>query len=278
MSEGAPLHPGPEQSVRTQVHPRDRYRGAFRISLGISAVLHLLAVSLYPSFFSGIPEANPSYGGYLQPVDPTGTEIVNLVELPPDQDPEDLAPPEEEPEITDPVTPATVQLPGLDAPTGAEALPDRPVAPSAAERLRPRAGDLRYWAPVPEERTALTEEEVLRIRFMAQLEAANDSAALAAQRAADATDWTYTDADGKRWGVTPGQLHLGGLTLPLPFGFGTSAAQRERAEDRLWAWDEIQRGAASGAVRNTWKERDKAIRERMNAQRRPDTTRTGGGG
>jgi len=118
----------------------------------------------------------------------------------------------------------------------------------------------------------------LRLRFLAEMEAANDSAALARAREEAATDWTYTDEDGKRWGVSPGKLHLGDLTLPMPFGFGTSVAQRERAEERLWAWDEIQQSAATGAVRNTWKERDKAIRERMDAQRRADTTRTGGGG
>jgi hypothetical protein len=278
MHEGAPLHPSSGQKPRSPVHPRDRYRGAFRISLGISALLHVLAISLYPSFFSGIPEAGQVFGGYLQPLTPAGTEIVNLVELPADQDPENLPPPEEEPEIETPIAPATVRPLGLDAPSGLDALHDRPAAPSAAEALRPRRGDLRYWAPVSEERTALTEEEILRLRFIAELEAVNDSAALAEQRAADAMDWTYTDEDGKRWGVSPGKLHLGDLTLPMPFGFGTSPAQRERAEDRLWAWDEIQQSAATGAVRNSWKERDKAIRERMNAQRRADTTGTGGGG
>jgi len=278
MSEGVPLHPESGKPPRHAVHPRARYRGAYRISLGISALLHLLAISLYPSFFSGIPEAGQDFGGYLQPLTPTGTEIVNLVELPPDQDPENLPPPEAEPEVETPTVPTTVRPPGLDAPSGLDALPDRPASPSAAEALRPRRGDLRYWAPVPEERTALSEAEVLRLRFLAELEAANDSAALARAREEAATHWTYTDEDGKRWGVSPGKLHLGDLTLPMPFGFGTSVAQRERAEERLWAWDEIQQSAATGAVRNTWKERDKAIRERMDAQRRADTTRTGGGG
>jgi hypothetical protein len=124
----------------------------------------------------------------------------------------------------------------------------------------------------------LSEEEILRLRFVAQLEAANDSAALAAERASAGTDWTYTDEDGKTWGVSPGKIHLGDITLPMPFNFGASPMQRERAEDRLWAWDEIERGAASGAVNNSWKERDRAIRERMNAERKPDTTRSGGRG
>jgi hypothetical protein len=144
--------------------------------------------------------------------------------------------------------------------------------------LRPKAGDLRFWAPVDPERTALTREELMRLQLIAELETMNDSAAIAAEMAARATDWTYTDDDGKKWGVSPGKIHLGDLTLPLPFGFGSSAYQREKDEERLWAWDQIQRGAASGELLRSWKDRDQAIRERMNAQRKPDTTRTGGGG
>ena len=264
--------PGVAHPERT--HPRDRYRGAFRISLAISAVFHLMAIALYPSFSSGIPEVGLNFGGYLQPLAPPGTELVNLVEVPPDQDPDAPAAPEEEPEPAAPVDPRLASPPGIDVPSGLQ-LPDR--GPTAAEVLKPRAGDLRYWAPVSSERTALTEEEILRLRFIAQLEAANDSAALAAERANPDTDWTYTDEDGKTWGVSPGKIHLGDITLPMPFGFGASPMQRERAESRLWAWDAIERGAASGAVNNSWKERDRAIRERMNAERKPDTTRTGGG-
>ncbi len=153
-----------------------------------------------------------------------------------------------------------------------------PPGPTAAERIRPQAGDLRFWAPVDPERTSLTREELMRLQLIAELEAQNDSAALARERAARATDWTYTDEEGKKWGVSPGKIHLGDLTLPLPFGFGMAPGQRERAEDRLWAWDEIERGAATGELLRSWKDRDKAIRERMNAERKPDTTRTGGRG
>jgi uncharacterized membrane protein YgcG len=121
----------------------------------------------------------------------------------------------------------------------------------------------------------------MRLQLVAKLEAMNDSAAIAAERAADAMDWTYTDEEGKQWGVSPGKIHLGDMTIPMPFSFGASPGQRERAEDRLWAWDEIEAAAARGAVSNYWKERDKAIRERMEAERRADTIRAkgrGGGG
>ncbi|MFH1765215.1 MAG: hypothetical protein ABIF09_13585, partial [Gemmatimonadota bacterium] len=247
-------------------------------SLGISAVLHLLAISLYPSFFSGIPEANREFGGYLQPLIPQGTELVNLRELPANQELENPPAPEAEVEPELPVIPAEGLPSGVMAPPWLEQLPEGPTGPTAAERIRPKAGDLRFWAPVDPERTALTREELMRLQLIAELELLNDSAAIAAALAARATDWTYTDDEGKKWGVSPGKIHLGDLTLPMPFGFGPSAQQRERAEDRLWAWDEIERGAATGELLRSWKDRDKAIRERMNAQRKPDTTRTGGGG
>lgn len=260
-----------------RTHPRFRYRGAFRVSLGISAVIHLVAIALYPSFFSGIPEAGLQFGGYLQPPTPQGTELVNLLELPADQELETPPLPEEEPDLETPVIPIDVPR-GLVRPPGVEPPAEGPPGLTAAERIRPKAGDLRYWAPVDPERTALTEEEYMRLRLIAELEAMNDSAAIAEEMARRATDWTYTDEEGKKWGVSPGKLHLGGLTLPLPFGFGTSAAQRERAEDRLWAWDEIERGATTGELLRSWKSRDQAIRERKNAERKPDTTRTGSGG
>jgi hypothetical protein len=273
-------NPSPKTSSsgrQTMVHPRARYRGAFRIGLAISALVHLVAVALYPSFFAGLPEPSFRLSGSARPEAPQGTELVNLRELPADQDPDAPAPPEDEPDVQEPEVPRTTTPAGILDRPGLEAELPGPPGPTAAERLRPRAEDLRFWAPVDPERTAPTPEEIMRLRFVALLETLNDSAAAAAAAAAEATDWTYTDADGKKWGISPGKLHLGDLTLPLP-SFGTSAGQRERAEDRLWAWDAIERGAAAGAVRQSWRDRDREIRERMNAERKPDTTRTGGGG
>jgi hypothetical protein len=259
------------------VHPRARYKGAFRISLAISAVLHLLAISIYPSFFSGIPEAERTFGDYTQPLRPQGTELVNLRELPADQEPDSPTEPEERPEV-DPLDLPSVRLPpGVDESRETDASTEAGAGLSAAERLRPRGEDLRFWAPIDPEVTAPSDEEIMRLRLAARLELLNDSAAAAAAEAADALDWTYTDEDGKKWGISPGQLHLGGVTVPLP-SFGTSPGQSEWARDRLWAWDEIQRGEAAGMMRQSWRDRDRAIRERMNAERKPDTTRTGGGG
>ncbi len=253
-----------------------RYRGAFWISLGISAVIHLLAIAIYPSLFSGIPRAGREYGGYVQSPSSRGTELVNLLELAVDEELE-IPPPEEVPEPEVPVIPIDVRPTGVVAPPGPDQATEGPPGLTAAERIRPKAGDLRFWAPVDPERTALSREELMKLQLVAKLEALNDSAAFAAELARRATDWTYTDEEGKKWGVSPGKIHLGDLTIPLPFGFGASAGQRERDEDRLWAWDEIERGAATGELLRSWKDRDKAIRDRMNAQRRADTTGVGGG-
>jgi len=217
-------------------------------------------------------------GGFLQPLTPQGTELVNLLELPAEEDPETPETPEEVPQPEVPVIPVEARPTGVVGPPVPEQPALGPPGPTAAERIRPKEGDLRFWAPVSPERTALSREELMRLRLIAELEAMNDSAAVAAELARRATDWTYTDDEGKSWGVSPGKIHLGDLTLPMPFGFGPSAMQRERAEDRLWAWDEIERGAATGELLRSWKDRDRAIRERMNADRRPDTTRVGGRG
>jgi hypothetical protein len=182
---------------------------------------------------------------------------------------EAVAPPEEEPEPeVAPTAPADVGGPGEEAEPGAEGVP----GPTAAERLRPRAGDLRIWAPVNPEITRLSEVEIMRLLLSAELESAADSAALAEELARRATDWTYTDEEGRRWGVSPGKIHLGDVTIPLPFGFGAPPMVREQNAERLWAWDDIERGAARKGVQDFWKERAEAIRRRMDAERRPDTT------
>jgi hypothetical protein len=245
--------------------------------MGISAVLHLVAIALYPSFSQGIPEWAPRFGGPAPLSVPQGIELVNLEELPASPDAE-IPLPREEPEPEMPVVTVEVAEPEVAGPPG----PDRPAAfeaeaeepLTAAERLRPRAGDLRLWAPVDPELARLSEEQIMRLMLIAELEALGDSMALAEELARQALDWTHTDSEGRKWGVSPGKLHLGDLTLPLPFAFGAPPGRAEQVRDRMWEWDAIERGAATGEIMRTWRERDEQIRRRMEAQRRPDTTRT----
>jgi len=239
--------------------------------LGISALLHIVAILLYPSFVTSIPEFGRVLGGYSVP-NPRGTELVNLVELPSDSDP-DVLPPEE---VLDPEVPTIA----VDEPVlGPEDRPDpgEPeegyTGPTIAELLRPRAGDPRIWAPVDRDLTRLTEEERLRLLLAIEIEAMADSAAVMEELARRATDWTYTDDEGKRWGVSPGKIHLGDLTLPMPFGFSAPPGSMEAMNSRIWEWDVINRGATGAAARQTWKDANEAIRRRKEAERKPDTTR-----
>ena len=82
-----------------------------------------------------------------------------------------------------------------------------------------------------------------------------------------AMDWTYTDADGGRWGFSPGKIHLGDITLPLPFQFGPNPSRINELRQRDWEWMELERGAVAAAVEQSWKDRRRAIRERMDAER-----------
>jgi hypothetical protein len=239
------------------------------VSLGISALVHLIIIILYPALLIQAPSFSPQFGPSGQPLNPKGTELVNLQEIP-EEPPEEAPPPEEEPEpvvVQAPVQEETVGV-GAGDPGAEEGEP----GPTAAERLRPQAGDLRLWAPVDPEITKLSNEDIMRLLLLAELEEVIDSAALADELARRSMDWTYTDDEGKRWGVSPGQIHLGDITIPMPFGFGASPMVREQNANRTWDWQDVERGAARKGVPDYWKERAEAIRRRKDAERRPDTT------
>ena len=207
------------------------------ISVGVSAVVHLLALWLYPMAMGRGGPDGPTYW---------------------------YVPPEFRPRVP------------------AEGVPAR--SPTAAEVLRPKLGDARLWRSVDPALLELTEEEVLHLQLEGRLETWNDSVAEVRAREEEALDWTHTDEEGKRWGISPGKIHLGDTTIPFPFGFSAPPAGREQAARRQWEWDEIEAAAASGAIRATWKDRAAAIRARKEAERAielarqkakapPDTTR-----
>lgn len=133
-------------------------------------------------------------------------------------------------------------------------------------------------APAPARE--LTEHE----RYMAHLEARlgtlNDSAAAEAERARKALDWTKTDKDGNRWGVSPGKVHLGKVTIPVGnSGFGNPLdsipGPSVRKSDKQYHREEIQRQAADVERDQIAKDRIRATRERKDAER---AKRRAGGG
>ncbi|MGE0161215.1 MAG: hypothetical protein AB7T31_17605 [Gemmatimonadales bacterium] len=142
-----------------------------------------------------------------------------------------------------------------------------------AERLQPGFSDPRIWGPLPEQYRTLSPEQREEISIATRFQAWNDSIAAAAAAEAAMRDWTFTDGDGDRWGVSDGQLHLGGLTLPLPFNIQGSAAQR----DYLRSFDEMARQGANALIQQSVRERQEAIRARRDAERAAaprDTTQT----
>ncbi|MCG6956500.1 MAG: hypothetical protein LJF04_10985 [Gemmatimonadetes bacterium] len=251
--------------------PRPSYRRFLPLTLAISAAIHLFVLVIYPRVMAHEKIANPvpfrlpiiSQGGNAM----SAIRIVVVDQGKAERPAEPVKPEQQEPSRITPVAP---NLGPTAPPTGL-------VAPglSTAERLRPHLTDPRIWAAVDSAFTELTLEQRLQLELSGRIQELGDSmsAAEAAQRAL--TDWTFTDKNGKKWGVSEGKLHLGDITLPLPFSFGTAVGQRDAVQRADWEWQEIQRGAAAGAVRDSWKDRAKAIRERRDKERaktKPDTT------
>jgi hypothetical protein len=142
-----------------------------------------------------------------------------------------------------------------------------------AERLQPGFSDPRIWSPLPEESRTRSPSQREAINIASRFHAWNDSVAAAAAAEAAMRDWTFTDGDGDRWGVSDGQLHLGGLAIPLPFNMQGSAAQR----DYLRSFDEMARQGANALIQQSVRERQEAIRARRDAERAgigADTTQT----
>ncbi len=243
---------------------RDSRRRANRrpwlVGLLVSALGHVLLVIIYPFFSARRPEFTD------MPVLPpapaaAGMEVVRIVEV---VDAE-VGDPDDPTEIVDPDDPAVTP----DAPS-LEVMPRvRYPGPylSAAERLRIGEGDPRLWAPVDPALAAPSPQQILELRLLALVEEANDSALAEAQRLAQAMDWTHTDDEGRRWGVSPGKIHLGDVEIPMPFGFGPPPDYNGDQADWAFRMTDIERAAGTLAARQSWKERLEVMRRRREERR-----------
>jgi hypothetical protein len=251
---------------------RASYRRVLPVALVVSAVVHVFVLVLYPRFFPRHPVENPipltlpvvTSGGeamtviHIQPVEAGGLET-------PAKPVAAKAP--EQPKIA-PVAPSVGEEPGV-----------RLVAPgAAAEALRPHLTDARIWLAVDSTLTQLTLEERMELALSGRIREIGDSMAAAAAAHRRLTDWTFTDKNGKKWGIKDGKLILDGHAIPIPLNFATSVGQRDVEEHNKWEWEEIQRGSAAAAVRESWKDREKAIRERRDRERAKAKADTTGGG
>jgi hypothetical protein len=224
-----------------------RYRVAVSAGLILSVLIHVLAVRLSPLVVRYVqPEAA------LYPVPRPVNERVEgmqVVEIRISEQPRIEPQPEPEPE------------PEPEQPQAVEAEGEAATVLSAAERLRPTVGDWRLWVvlPVarrrdltPAERTAEVER-----RLHALLEEVDDSLAAELAKQAEQMDWTVGE-EGNKWGISPGKIHLGPVTLPLPFYVGPG----REYEDKIGDYEAIRRQAGQAEIDETFDERRKAIRER----------------
>jgi hypothetical protein len=270
----------PEPHADPSVRRAERGRAPWVVGLGVSAALHLLALVLY-SGIQIIPTVTVTPPtGRDAPLD--GLQLIDVVAIqPPEEEEEEEE--EEAPAVEETETPPG-EAPAAEAPAvarPAEGVPsDEAVRTAIADRLRLRASDPRLWTPVDPERQLLGAEEIMELDLRVAVAAFADSLAAARERAESLTDWTWTDGEGGRWGVSPGKIHLGDITLPLPFGFGATPGNRDREMEAARRNGEIERQAITGVIVQTWEDRLRAIRERADRERArrleppPDTTRT----
>ncbi len=249
------------------------------VGLALSALAHLLLVVLYP-FFGGTRH-DPA-GVPVRPAvrEVEGMRAVQIVEAPGAE----VGDPNDPVEIEDPGRPDVApEVPDLEEEIEVY-IPGR--YPSPGERLRVGEGDPRLWHPVDPELLTPTPDELLRLRIAAAIETASDSSLAEAERLAASLDWTHTDDEGRRWGVSPGKIHLGDMEIPLPFGFGPPPDYNGDQADWAFRMADIDRAVGTLAVRMSWKERVEVMRRRREARRaeeeaekentppvvRPDTT------
>ncbi len=205
-----------------------------------------------------------------------GTQLVNIIEIePPDPSREggvDAELSEEDEEIL-PTLLRGVIVTG-DVPDGPLVV-FRAAIP-AASVFRIRITDPSLWMVARPDLLLLTPEERMQLELMGRLEAWNDSLIAVIAAEAALLDWTKSDGKGGKWGISRGKLHLGSLTIPLPFGFGPNPWQAEQIAARRRREDDILNHVQAQVVRASWKERAEAIRRRKDRERERARARRGG--
>ena len=254
MMNRPPQEPRPSEGRRSLEERRARDRRILATGLIASVLLHALVLFVLGDWL--IPDS----GGVTPPAPrplvlepPSGLRAVELVEVP---TPDVGTPERPRPRPETAPRPETVVVAGADS----VAIPADEL--TAADRLAPRVVDPRLWRPMVILPLDPTIEDV-EARVAAAIELLSDSALAEADAAIRARDWTVEDSKGGRWGISPGQIHLGSLTLPLPIFMPLNV----EADLEAGRWYELERALDRSRVLDTFQDRVRAIRERRERER-----------
>lgn len=253
---------------------RSRRRWGFRVGLAVSAALHA-ALALF--MWTGRAEVTlPPPPEVDRGEEPRWESALRVVELPTAAVPDEAERPEPRETPSEAGLPAAEPVPAGQGAPGAE-------VPGAgltnAERLRPRVGDRRLWTRFPVDSLApglhgsydRAETAVRRL-----LKTYLDSLQLSEEQRERAREWVFGEGDEK-WGISPEGLHLGDVTIPIPFGqlLSRSGEARRQAEQVLRTWEMIQFQAGRIEAQEVREERLEAIRERTRERLREATAGEG---
>ncbi len=269
----------PEESWSKDRRQRDRFgRRAFWGGLAASALLHLLVLFIAgrivihtTGFATPTVETVPAPEG-LVVVQIPATPLETAPEEPrPEPQPEEVEvevaeePPQEaEAPEEDPEDEGSLpNAPGVGAP-GAPGQPEEGDRLSNASRLRLRFSDRRLWFD-PQDPMLFGDRLARFARADSAVRAILrdwlDSLNLTEEQARRARDWTF-EKDGKRWGISEEGIHLGDITIPIPFGFQQSGPHRRAFEQAVRDLTEIQRQDLRADIEEVMDERRDAMRER----------------
>jgi len=281
-----------DRLVGDRVEREKRYRRVLGLSFLLSLLFHLFLVwgtsdlrfRASPYVMTPI-ETVPAPEG-LVVVDIAPTEVEAAVENP---RPEPLPPTAKEkeserpPEVVDREEPTASETPAAPGNVAVDALKGRPVpaeseGESNAQRLIPRFIDGRIWFDPRDpllfgERLARFARADSAVRAI--LRDWLDSLRLTDEQRRRAADWTV-EKNGKRWGISPDGIHLGDITIPIPFRLTPSGPKRREFEQALRDLQEIQRQDLQADLKKVADERRKEMRKRSDEEvrkRSGDTTR-----
>jgi len=281
-----------DRTVGDRVARERRYRRVLWISFVLSLLFHLFIVwgtsdlrfRASPDLISPI-ETVPAPEG-LVVVDVAPTDLV--AETVEDPRPEPAQPRAKDaesraPDVVEREEPEPTVTPGAPGDVVVDALTGRPVpaesgSRSNAERLIPRFIDGRIWFDPRDpllfgDRLARFARADSAVRAI--LRGWLDSLRLSDDQRRRAVDWTF-EKDGKRWGISPEGLHLGDITIPIPFRLTPSGPKRREFEQALRDLQEIQLQDLKADLKEVADERREEMRKRSEEEakkRSGDTTR-----